>query len=508
MLRIAPTMHDATTPGGHWLVIALMVPVAGLLLAVLLGGRHAQRVVFVALPVGALAVLAIAQQMLESGAAIAYRLGGWAPPLGIVLRADGLALGMMATTVVVLAAIALYARADFATPPGSRESRASFTFWSMTLGVWAALLVVFLAGDFFTLYVALELVAFAAVPLVSLDGRAETLQAALRYLLFALAGSVLYLVGTVLIYGGYGTLDIGLLSQQARADAVTIVALALMTVGLLAKTALFPLHLWLPPAHAGAPAAASALLSGLVIKGSYFLVIRLWLDAFGSVVAPAAAQLVAAFGAGAIIIGSVVALRQARLKLMVAYSTVAQIGYLFLMFPLVLGAASAGAAATALAGGLLQAISHATAKAAMFMSAGLVYAALGHDRVADLRGAARALPMTIAAFALSGIALIGLPPAGGFLAKWLLLSSALESSQWWWVVVIAIGGLLTAAYVFLVLSKSMSTPEAPITVAPVSRAREGVVLALAILSAVLGLAALAPLDLVLIGRDGLIGVER
>ena len=245
-----------------------------------------------------------------------------------------------------------------------------------------------------------------------------------------------------------------------------------------------------------------------MIKGSYFLVIRLWLDAFGSVIAPAAAQLVAAFGAGAIIIGSVVALRQARLKLMVAYSTVAQIGYLFLMFPLVLGASSAGAAATALAGGLLQAISHATAKAAMFMSAGLVYAALGHDRVADLRGTARALPMTVAAFALSGIALIGLPPAGGFLAKWLLLSSALESSQWWWVVVIAIGGLLTAAYVFLVLSKAMTTPEAPITVVPVSRAREGVVLALAILSAVLGVAALAPLDLVLIGRDGMTGATR
>jgi formate hydrogenlyase subunit 3/multisubunit Na+/H+ antiporter MnhD subunit len=501
-------MQDATTAGGAWLVLALVVPVASLLLALLLGGRGAQRIALLALPPGAVAVAAVVMHLVESGKAVVYQLGGWPPPLGIVLRADGLSAAMMAMTVVVLAAVALYARADFSTPSGQLESRRPFVFWTLLLGVWSALLVVFLAGDLFTLYVALELVAFSAVPLVCLDGRAETLQAALRYLLYALAGSVLYLVGAVLIYGGYGTLDIGRLAPAARTDTVTVIAVALMTAGLLAKTALFPLHLWLPPAHAGAPAAASALLSGLVIKGSFFIVIRLWLDAFGSVVTPAAAQLLAALGAGAIVVGSVVALQQARLKLMVAYSTVAQIGYLFLMFPLVLGAASTGAAAAALAGGLLQAISHATAKAAMFMAAGLVYAALGHDRVADLRGAARALPLTTAAFALSGIALIGLPPAGGFLAKWLLLSSALESAQWWWVVVIALGGLLTAVYVFQVLSKALTTTDEPVVITPVPRSSEVIVLALAIISALLGVAALAPLDLVLIGRDEVMSGAR
>ena len=109
-----------------------------------------------------------------------------------------------------------------------------------------------------------------------------------------------------------------------------------MTAGLLAKTALFPLHLWLPPAHAGAPAAASAVLSALVVKASFVLLLRLW---FGAVPAlpPAVAPLLAALGAAAILVGSLVALRQARLKLLVAYSTVAQIGYLFLIFPLVAG---------------------------------------------------------------------------------------------------------------------------------------------------------------------------
>ena len=107
-----------------------------------------------------------------------------------------------------------------------------------------------------------------------------------------------------------------------------------MTAGLLAKTALFPLHLWLPPAHANAPAAASAVLSGLVVKGSFFLVVRLWFDVLAPLPGVLPGTILAALGSAAILFGSVLALRQARLKLLIAYSTVAQIGYLFLMFPL------------------------------------------------------------------------------------------------------------------------------------------------------------------------------
>ena len=107
-----------------------------------------------------------------------------------------------------------------------------------------------------------------------------------------------------------------------------------MTAGLLAKTALFPLHLWLPPAHAGAPAPASAVLSALVVKGSFLIIVRLWFDVMPGLPGQAAMQILATLGAAAIVFGSVLALRQARLKLLVAYSTVAQIGYLFLMFPL------------------------------------------------------------------------------------------------------------------------------------------------------------------------------
>jgi formate hydrogenlyase subunit 3/multisubunit Na+/H+ antiporter MnhD subunit len=262
-----------------------------------------------------------------------------------------------------------------------------------------------------------------------------------------------------------------------------------MTVGLLAKTALFPLHLWLPPAHAGAPAAGSAALSALVVKGSFFIVIRLWFDVMPAVPGFAATQLIAVLGAAAILFGSVVALRQERLKLLIAYSTLAQIGYLFLMFPLAFAPASGELhSGGALSGGLLQAISHATAKAAMFMSAGLIYAALGHDRIAGLGGIGRTLPMSVLALALGGVALIGVPPGGAYLAKELLLQAAVGTEQWWWAVVIQAGGIFTSAYLVLVLAHALAPADKPVTLrASVPWYQEAAALSLALCSLLLGL---------------------
>lgn len=507
MNALPAILPETTTAGGFLLVLMLVLPFVGVLAALTLGGRNARRVAMLAIPLGLVLSLAIVFEAVQTERALVYLLGGWAPPLGIALRADGLSAVMLLTTAVILLAVAFFAHADFDTPPGTREARRPFMFWTLLLAMWGSLNAVFLAGDLFTLYVALELLGFAGVPLVCLDERAETLQAALRYLLFALLGSVLYMLGAVLLYGAYGTLDIALLAGLVRPEPAAFAAAALMTVGLLAKTALFPLHLWLPPAHAGAPAAASAVLSALAVKGSFFLVIRLWLDVMPEIVTPAAGQLLAALGAAAILVGNVVALRQKRLKMLIAYSTVAQIGYLFLMFPLAAGLSAMQLPNDpAVTGGLLQAVSHATAKAAMFMGAGLIYASLGHDRIADLAGVGRQLPMTLLAFALGGIALIGLPPAGGFLAKWLLLGAALTTGQWWWVAVMVVGGLLTSAYVFIVVMQALvavDTENTPKMVVP--RHREAVVLALASLSFLLGLAALLPVDVVQIGRPPFAG---
>ena len=470
------------------LVLALVVPIAGALLGFVVGGRWAGRIALATMPLGLAIAVAIAAELRPAGGLLVYHLGGWSPPLGVALRADWLSAVMMVTTAVVIAAIAVFAGPDFAS--GSGETRRPFAFWILLLAVWAALNTVFLSGDLFTFYVSLELLVFVAVPLVALDGRAETLQAALRYLLFALLGSVFYLAGTGLLYGAYGTLDIGLLAGRARAEPVTAVALALMTVGLMAKTALFPLYLWLPAAHAGAPAAASAVLSALVVKGSFFIVVRLWLFAMPGLTGSIAPQLLGAAGAGAIVFGSLLALRQERLKLLVAYSTVAQLGYLFLVVPLSVDAqAGRLVEGAALVAGLVQAASHAAAKAAMFLAAGMIYVALGHDRIAGLRGVVRVAPVAALVFVLAGLALIGPPMSGVYLAKTLYLNAADSTHQWWWAIVLQVGGVLTGAYLVMVIARGLVPADKgpPSRVGTILRSQQAAALVLVLVSLSLGL---------------------
>jgi multicomponent Na+:H+ antiporter subunit D len=485
----------AATAGGSLLPLAILVPAAGLLLSFLLGGRQAERIALGLMPVQFGVGVAIASLVWSSGEPLVYVLGGYVPPLGIALRADGFSAVMLVTASLIMLAAALYARINFATPGGVTERRAPLVFWTLLQAIQAALSLIFLGGDLFNLYVALELLTFAAVPLVCLDGRPETLAAALRYLMFALFGALFYLLGAALLYGAYGTLDIVLLAQRIRAEPAVWLAAGLMTAGLLAKTALFPLHLWLPPAHANAPAAASAVLSGLVVKGSFFLIVRLWFNVLPALPNAVPGAVLAALGSAAILVGSVLALRQERLKLLIAYSTVAQIGYLFLMFPLAAGPW----AADAFSGGVMQALSHAFAKAAMFLSAGLIAESLGHDRIAGLGGAGRAMPVTFLALGLGGLSLMGLPPSGGFAAKWLLLKASIEAGQWLWAIVMVAGGLLAGGYLYRVVAPALSG-EAPQLKAAPRRSREGVALALALAAVLLAFVPPAFFAFLQIGR--------
>jgi len=496
---------EETTANGYLLVLAIMLPVIGILLSLAAGGRYVERIAMVLLPAGLVIAAAVIGLVWRDQQSLVYIVGGWHPPLGIALRADGISAAMMLTTAIVICATGLFARGEFGQPRGSPETRASQVFWILLLGIWSGLNTVVLGDDLFNLYVALELLTFAAVPLVSLKGYQETIKAALRYMLFALFGSVLYLLGTVLIYGAYGTLDIAMLSGRVHPEPVAWIAASLMTMGLLAKTALFPLHLWLPPAHAGAPAPGSAVLSALVVKGSFFLIARLWFDAMPGLMNVASGQILGTLGAGAVLFGSILALRQQRLKLLIAYSTIAQIGYLFFIFPLTAG--NEPWDSVAWTGGWLQLFSHAFAKASMFMAAGLIAETLGHDRIAEFGGINRVIPITVIAFGLAGLSLMGVPPSGGFVAKWLLLLATVMEGQWWWAVVMLVGGLLAGGYVFMVLGKALGSASAPLKLArPVSRGREIVALTLALCAVLLGLVPLQPSELLQVGRPEVLGV--
>ena len=400
-----------------------------------------------ALTIGLATSLTAGRLLIEvaSRGALHYDIGGWSTGLGIVLRADGLSAALLLMTALVVLATSVYASAYF----GKIEQRT--TFWPLWLLLWTALNALLLSADLFNLYVTLELLGLSAVALAALGGKTAAVEAALRYLLVGLLGSMAFLAGVGLIYTGYGTLDLATLTQTVTPGPVSWAALSLMTAGLLLKAALFPLHFWLPPAHGSAPAPVSAALSALVVKAAFYLVLRLWLEVFAGVVTAAAANLLGVLGAAAVLWGSWHALRAERLKLLAAYSTVAQLGYLFLFFP-VLQALPPGAARDLALGGLVMlALSHGFAKAGLFLAIGVIQQRSGHDTIQELDGTAQRLPATTFAIALAGVALIGLPPSGAFLGKWQLLAGAIASGQWLWAMVTAIGSLLAAAYVFRVL---------------------------------------------------------
>lgn len=453
--------------------------------------------ILVAIPVLGIPLSAtgLALQILKHGP-VRYAVGGWKEPLGISLYADGLSVLLLLMTAVVGSCICIYSLRYF--DKGEDDNRRRM-FWPLWLFLWAALNALFLSADIFNIYVTLELMGLSAVALITVSGGRPALTGAMRYLLVAALGSLFYLLGVALLYDNYSTLGIETLSLNIRSDLPTRSAVALMTVGLLIKTALFPFHFWLPPAHANAPAPVSAMLSGLVIKASFYLLVRLWLGVFLPVLPQGAAQFQAVLGGCAIIWGSFFALRQKNVKMLIAYSTVAQIGYLFLLFPLFSQTGSGSAAREAWNGTFYHLLSHACAKAAMFMAAGNIIRALGHDRMEDMGGVSRRLPVTFFAFGLSGAGLMGLPVSGGFTAKWLLLSAAIGSGQWWWVFFLSTGSLMAAGYIYLIWKHGFEEEREGTVWQPVPRGMELTALFLSLLSIALGLTAEPVLGILSVG---------
>ena len=475
-----------------WMVLAIVWPLASAILSYV-ASRAARWIGVAAALVMTIPVAGLAYSVWHAGV-LSHNIGGWGAPLGIELAADGLSVLMLTLTAIVCGAGSAYAFAYF-TPQSRAAQKQGQRFWPLWMLLWGGLNALFLSADLFNLYVTLEVVGLAAVPLVALAGD-KALTAAMRYLMVSLLGSLCYLLGVGIVYLYRGTLHLPTLAALAGDSLAVGSALALMSAGLLMKMAVFPLHFWLPPAHANAPAPVSAVLSAVVVKAGFYLLLRLW---FGGLTAAPDADLAQALGwmgAAAILWGSLNALRAQRLKMLVAYSTVAQLGYLMLVFPLT--ARDTGAMA-AWGGALYFMLAHACAKASVFFSAGASLRAFGGDGLEQLRGTATRLPLATFAFATAAVSLIGLPPSGGFMAKWMLIQAALAGGQWWWALVIVGGGLLAAAYIFRFFSTLFAYVPEPPAKTPVSGLMEWSALGLAFLSILLGLTAAAPIELIRIG---------
>ncbi|TVQ69225.1 MAG: hydrogenase 4 subunit B [Oceanospirillales bacterium] len=420
---------------------------------------------------------------------------------GLSIRLDGLAFLFILLS-SLMAILAGFQISNFFAKQSSIQKRIWWRFWIVLLG----LSLVWTAGDLITLYIAMELVAFGVVGLIALGDQAESYRSALRYLKAVLLGTLSFLIGILLIYGIYGTVSLEALQQNIESTVLTGLAFALMTVGLVYRAALFPLHSWLPPAHGSSHAPLSALLSALVTKASFYTLARLWLDWGDLIGSHLLAQLLGVLGALAILWGGWMACRQSELKMLVAYSSVNQVGYFFLLFPLIIGVSNE-VALLAKQGVMLQVVSHALAKAALFMAAGNLVAALGSKYIADLSGISRSMPLSLLSFGLAGVSIMGLPPSGGFLAKWYLLQASLLSGQWWWIPVLIIGGLLSATYIFRIFSRSFLEEANTKSIKIIPKVLEIAPMILALLAVGLGLFANAPLALMMIGLEVTNGVE-
>ncbi|MGF1562910.1 MAG: complex I subunit 5 family protein, partial [Geminicoccaceae bacterium] len=322
VLHVVPSGLSLALEPGLLLALLIAVPLAAALLAMLLG--RAGALVLAPSMLGIALILALLAKALIQAPLAPLEIGGWGAPLGIDLYLDGLALVMLVTTAVIVMAVALAGRAIAASSPQG-------LFWPLLLIGWAGLNALFLSADLFNLYVAIEVVSLAAIALTGLTRELTALRAALGYLFVSLLGSLFFLMGTALLYRFHGLLDLPLLAEAMTGDLSDSVALALITAGLLFKTALVPLHSWLPLAHASAAPPISALLSAIVVKATFYLLLRIW-GSLGPGELPYA--LLAALGMIAVLWGSLQALRAEKLMAMIAYSTVAQLGYLFIALAL------------------------------------------------------------------------------------------------------------------------------------------------------------------------------
>ncbi|WP_111415557.1 complex I subunit 5 family protein [Billgrantia lactosivorans] len=477
----APLEHQAAL----WVVLGLPL-LLGALGAVVRPARTWPVVVAGMLPLLALGWL-FAEVAGGAGRSAVTEFG----PLTLHWRINGLTLLLLLLSGVIALASAIYAPA-YLREDVEASSRGQAWFWPLLGLLSSSLMLIWLAADLLLLYIGLELMGLTAVGLMLLPGKAEALVAGLRYLLLALVGSLAFLLGVALLLGAWGRLDLAGLAEAAEPGAPLWVAVALLSGGLLLKAAAFPLHAWLAPVHASAWIPVSALHAGLVIKASFFIALQLWL-----LLVPAAALAAWAMGglAGAAVIwGGVMAWRSVKLKEMVAWSTVSQLGYLLLAFPLLVGTGSA-VADLAWQGTWLQLAAHGLAKAAMFLAAGNLILATGESRVEGLAGASRRFPISLLSFGMAAISLVGLPPSMGFTAKWLLLHAALAGGHWPWVAVLAVGTLLSAAYVFRIFRYCFieDAPEYEFRRVPLGM--DAIALLLALAALLLGLAAAWPVTL-------------
>jgi multicomponent Na+:H+ antiporter subunit D len=392
--------------------------------------------------------------VLHSGT-IHYYLGKWEPPWGIEYVVDHLNAYMLIILAIVVFIVALYSRRSLEKEIPEHKIPQLYALFVLNV---TGLLGITITGDLFNLYVLLEIASFSAYALVAVgDGRA--LLASFRYVVVGTIGACFYLLGVGFIYIMTGSLN---LSDAARlvvplyqSNAIHM-AVAFLLVGIAVKMALYPAHIWLPDAYTYAPSAVSALMAPTMTKVGCYLLIRVLFYVFEPRFSVSLMPITTALGWMAVIamiVCSVYAIAQDDLKKMLAYSTVAQIGYIALGISL---ANRAG-----LTGSLLHILSEAFTKGCLFRAAGAVMYKLGMRNVSQFRNLFWKMPFTMLAFTVAVFSMIGIPPTIGFFSKLYLLIGSLQAGKWLFVAAIVISTVLNVVYFFEVIKNAFFKPSEP-----------------------------------------------
>ena len=403
-------------------VIQVVAPMLTAPLCVLLRRSRAAWILALVVTWGGLATSILMLQHVLTHGVLSYQMGGWPPPWGIELRID--TLNAFVLLIVSGISTVVLSAAPGSLPKEVPEDR-HYLFYAAFLLCMTGLLGMTSAGDAFNVFVFLEISSLSSYTLVALGPNRRALVASFRYLMMGTVGGTFVLLGIGMLYMKTGTLnivDLGLRLGAMESDRTLFVALACILVGVSVKLALFPLGLWLPNAYTFAPAEVSAFLAATATKVSYYVMARFLYRVFGPQLAFEQMQvdrILLPTALVAMFVGSLVAIYQTDLKRLLAYSSLAQVGYM------VLGLALANV--QSLTGGIVHLFNHALMKSGLFLALAAVLLRMGGTKLEDVRGLGRQMPWTMAAIVVGGLSLIGVPLTAGFVSKWYLVLGALDA---------------------------------------------------------------------------------
>jgi multicomponent Na+:H+ antiporter subunit D len=422
----------------HLVLLPVIIPLVGAAVALLLGGRRLQAGWALGAMLASLASsLWLLVQVFTSGQPVVFWSGGWQAPFGISLVGDLLSATLVAMSQIVLVAGIVYAL-------GSKDHAVRYpTFYPLFLTLATGLTGAMLTGDLFNLFVFAELLVFSGTILTAISDDAYGTEAALKYFYMSLLASAFLLLAVGSLYISYGTLNMADLALRIPANPVPPllpIAVAMLAATFMVKSAVFPFHFWQPDFHTASPTAVSAMLSSVVVKLGVYGFLRMTNLLFVEQ-APTIQALLVGLGIVGVVYGGLGAIGTNNAKRMLAYSTLAQVGFILV--------AIGWGEQLALAAAVIFTFNHSLIKAAMLMLAGVVASRAPVKTAAFgvVTGLGRSMPASGALFLVGGLALAGIPPTNGFISKAALFRSGIEAEKYVALAAVGVASILTLVYV-------------------------------------------------------------